>query len=81
MGFHSDFQKMRARPLTLHGQSSCIEAPNCIHPHMVFGREREGGASGTEAASLAILLLCLPYALWRAGGVAAGVALGEKTGG
>ena len=48
---------------------------------MVFGREREGGASGTEAASLAILSLRLPYALWRAGGVAAGVALGEKTGG
>ena len=39
------------------------------------------GASGTEAASLAILSLRRPYALWRAGGVAAGVALGEKTGG
>ena len=50
-------------------------------PSSVFGREREGGASGTEAASLAILSLRLPYALWRAGGVAAGVALGEKTGG
>ena len=43
MGFHSDFQKTRARPLTLHGQSSRIEALNCIHLKMLFGRERMGG--------------------------------------